>query len=126
MATSSGHFGSLGAAPGQFTIPFDLSVDDDGNVYVLDDGAERITKLAPDGTPLWIADHTTDPRLVGHPHTAAFDSAGRLVITIDDTGTIVRLDPATGQVLDSFPGGGCESVVDPWDRIWVLDCSRPS
>jgi hypothetical protein len=25
-------------------------------------------------------------------------------------------------VIEAFPGGGCESVVDPWDRIWVLDC----
>jgi outer membrane protein assembly factor BamB len=115
-------FGELGSAPGQFTIPFDLSVDDDGNVYVTDDGAERITKLTPDGTPLWVADATTDARLQGHAHTAAFDSAGRLVVTIDDTATILRLDPATGQVLEALPGGGCESQPDPWDRIWVLDC----
>jgi outer membrane protein assembly factor BamB len=116
-------FGELGSAPGQFTIPFDLGVDHEGNVYVTDDGAERITKLAPDGSPLWIADATTDARLEGHAHTAAFDSVGRLVVTIDDTETILRLDPATGQVLEALPGGGCESQPDPWDRIWVLDCS---
>jgi outer membrane protein assembly factor BamB len=115
-------FGELGSEPGQFTIPFDLGVDDDGNVYVTDDGAERITKVGPDGTALWTADGTTDPRLEGHPHTASFDSAGRLVVTIDDTATILRLDPATGRVLEALPGGGCESEVDPWDRIWVLDC----
>jgi outer membrane protein assembly factor BamB len=115
-------FGELGSAPGQFTIPFDLRVDDDGNVFVTDDGAERITKFAPDGRQLWIADETTDPRLRGHPHSATFDSAGRLVITIDDTETILRLDPATGQVLEALPRGGCDAVVDPWDRIWVLDC----
>ena len=116
-------FGELGSAPGQFTIPFDLNIDDAGNVYVTDDGAERITKVAPDGTSLWIADETTDPRLRGHPHTAAFDSAGRLIITIDDTQTILRLDPETGEVLEALPRGGCESVPDPWGRIWVLDCS---
>ena len=26
-------------------------------------------------------------------------------------------------MLEALPGGGCESEVDPWDRIWVLDCS---
>jgi outer membrane protein assembly factor BamB len=115
-------FGSLGSAPGQFTIPFDLNVDQDGNVYVLDDGAERITKVAPDGTPLWIADQSTDPRLFGHAHTAAFDNDGRLVVTMDDTETIVRLDPGTGAVIDAIPGGGCDTPVDPWDRLFVLDC----
>jgi outer membrane protein assembly factor BamB len=125
--TADGDFvraiGELGSEPGQFTIPYDLGVDGDGNVYVTDDGAERITKLAPDGSPLWIADATTDARLQGHAHTAAFDSAGRLVVTIDDTQTILRLDPSTGQVLEALPGGGCESQPDPWDRIWVLDCT---
>jgi outer membrane protein assembly factor BamB len=116
-------FGGLGSAPGQFTIPFDLGVDDAGNVYVTDDGAERITKVGPDGTPLWIVDETSDPRFRGHAHSAAFDSAGRLVVSIDDTETILRLDPTTGRVLQALPHGGCESVVDPWDRIWVLDCT---
>ena len=115
-------FGSLGSGPGQFTLPFDLSVDDAGNVYVLDDGAERITKFAPDGTAIWVADQSTDPRLLGHPHTAAFDSAGRLVVAIDDTRTIARLDPSTGRVVETLPNGGCEAAVDPWDRIYVVDC----
>jgi DNA-binding beta-propeller fold protein YncE len=66
----------------------------------------------------------TDPRLVGHAHTAAFDHAGRLVVTIDDNSTIVRLDTATGRVLDTMPGGGCDSPVDPWDRIYVIDCGN--
>jgi DNA-binding beta-propeller fold protein YncE len=116
-------FGSLGTGPGQFTIPFDLMVDADGNVIVLDDGAERITKLAPDGTPIWIADQRSDPRLAGHPHSPAFDGAGRLVVTIDDTQTIVRLDPETGRVIDTLAGGGCDSALDPWDRLFIADCT---
>jgi DNA-binding beta-propeller fold protein YncE len=115
-------FGSLGAEPGQFTIPFDLNVDAAGDVYVIDDGAERITKFDTTGSPVWTADHSTDPRLLGHAHTAAFDSAGRLVVAIDDTAIIARLDPETGRVIDTLPGGGCESAVDGWDRIYVIDC----
>jgi outer membrane protein assembly factor BamB len=115
--------GSLGSKPGQFTIPFDLNADASGNIYVLDDGAERITKLSPAGVALWIADSTTDPRLLGHAHTPAFDRAGPLLVTIDDSLTIVRLDAATGRVIDTMPGGGCESPVDAWDRIYIIDCS---
>ena len=115
-------FGTLGSGPDQFTLPFDLSVDDAGNVYVVDDGAERVTKFAPDGTAIWVADHSTDPRLIGHPHTAAFDSLGRVVLVIDDASTVVRLDPSTGRVVEAFPQAGCELAVDPWDRIWFADC----
>ena len=70
-----------------------------------------------------MADQTTDPRLLGHSHTAAFDSEGRLVVAIDDTGMIARLDPSTGRVVDTLPNGGCEAAVDPWDRIYVVDCT---
>ena len=109
--------------PGQFTIPFDLTLDAAGNVYVADDGAERITKLAPDGSPVWIADQRTDPRLAGHPHSPTFDAAGNLVVSIDDTLTLARLDPETGTVVDARGGGGCDVAVDAWDRQYVLDCS---
>jgi streptogramin lyase len=115
-------FGSLGSGPGQFTIPFDLAADAQGNVYVIDDGAQRITRFDARGAPTWTADATTDPRLLGHAHTAAFDSAGRLVVAIDDSETIVRLDAATGQVLEVLPNGACASVIDPWDRILSVDC----
>jgi outer membrane protein assembly factor BamB len=114
--------GSLGAGPGQFTIPFDLTADAAGNVYVTDDGAQRMTKFSPSGAVLWIADQTTDARLVGHAHTPSFDGAGSLVVTIDDSLTIVHLDPATGGVTGATAGGGCQAPVDAWDRIYVVDC----
>jgi outer membrane protein assembly factor BamB len=115
-------FGSLGSGPGQFTIPFDLNADAVGNVYVTDDGAQRITKFSASGAVLWIADQTTDARLLGHAHTPSFDSAGTLVVAIDDSATIVHLDPATGRVIRSISGGGCQAPADAWDRIYVVDC----
>ena len=69
-------FGTDGAAPGQFRVPFDLSVDLAGNVYVLDDGLMRLTKFDPDGNVVWTASRVTDPELEGHGHDAESQFTG--------------------------------------------------
>ena len=71
-------FGSLGSEPGQFTIPFDLSADADGNVYVTDDGLDapdEVLARAVTRCGSWMS--WTNPRLDGHLHDADSDAEGR-------------------------------------------------
>lgn len=113
-------FGSFGTAAGQFLLPFDLSVDTKGNVYVLDDELMRLTKFGPDGAFLWTVDGTTDKELEGNGHDADIDSKGRIVIGNDGTGRVVYLD-LDGKVLDAFSAGACNVTVDPADNTYVVD-----
>lgn len=113
-------FGSFGTAAGQFLLPYDLSVDAKGNVYVLDDELTRLTKFGPDGAFHWTVDGTTDKELEGHGHDADIDSKGRIVIGNDGTRRVVYLDP-DGKVLDAFSAGACNVTIDPADNTYVID-----
>jgi len=115
-------FGSLGSDPGQFTIPFDLGVDRTGNVFVTDDGLQRLTKFDPSGRPVWIADGSTDPRLGGHLHTPRIDDQGRITLANDDSGLIVILD-RDGSVIKAFEAPACGVAVDSDGRYHVPDCA---
>jgi hypothetical protein len=114
-------FGSDGTGRGQFRLPFDLSVDPSGDVYVLDDIAQRLTKFAPDGTVLWIASGSSDPVLTGHGHDAQIDSKGRIVVGNDDNGKVVFLD-SNGTVLESFDAEACNVTSDSARNLYVGGC----
>ncbi len=115
-------FGEIGTGPGQFSIPFDLNADADGNVYVLDDGARNLTKFSPTGEVIWIVDASTSELLDGHGHSVAFDTQGRVVLAIDDNSKVVYLDPGDGTVVDSFDALGCDVAVHRTGYIFVSDC----
>ena len=117
-------FGTDGTGPGQFRLPFDLSVDPAGNVYVLDDSLMRLTKFDPDGNVVWTASGATDPELAGHGHDANIDSKGRIVLGNDDSGRVVYLDPE-GKVVEAFlptAGGACNVTLDDKDDLYVGGC----
>jgi outer membrane protein assembly factor BamB len=114
-------FGSLGSEPGQFTIPFDVSADAAGNVYVTDDGLRRLTKFSPDGEPIWVADASTDAVLDGHLHDADVDADGRVVLMNDDLRKVVIMSPA-GEVVESFDAPGCDVTFDGAGRFYVTGC----
>ena len=90
--TADGQFvrsiGEFGNGPGQFTWPFDLVVDADGNLYVADDKEQTLARLSPSGRQLWRRGglDETDPRLQGHQHLSMVDSQGRPLTTNDDQG----------------------------------------
>jgi hypothetical protein len=113
--------GSLGSLDGQFILPFDLSADAAGNLYVIDDQQGRVSKFGPDGTFLWAADGTTDARLAGHNHDARFDGQGRIVLGNDDSGKIILLG-TDGKVVDSFAANACDATVDHAGDYFVTGC----
>jgi outer membrane protein assembly factor BamB len=110
-------FGTFGTAHGQFAEPFDLSVDAQGNTYVLDHDLSRLSKFGPDGAFLWTVDGTADQELDGSLHGADIDSNGRIVVVNDGTRRVVYLDPS-GKVVDAFDAGECDVTVDPDGNIY--------
>ena len=100
-------------------MPFDLSVDAAGSVYVLDDALMRVSKFGADGSFVWTVDGASDNELKGHVHDADIDSKGRIVLGNDDTGRVVYLD-GDGMVLDAFSAPACEVTIDPADDLLCL------
>jgi sugar lactone lactonase YvrE len=126
-------FGGFGTGPGQFRDPINMTLDRAGNVYLIDDGAQTIIKLTPDGTPEWTVGgpDEPDPDLAGYHHRGAFDSAGVYWLTNDENGRVVALD-ADGSKVDAFGGLGTEPgqfqgtvsvVFDANDNAYVDECS---
>ncbi len=135
--TASGRFlrsvGSYGNGPGQFTWPFDLVVDDTGNLYVADDKEQTLTKLSPTGDQIWrrggLAE--TDPRLQGHEHLSMLDAQGRLLTTNDDRGLVMLLAPdgSVEHTLDPAEleaGGVCDATIDAAGHYFLTSCYTPS
>ena len=123
--------GEYGNGPAQFTWPFDLALDGDGNIYLADDKEETLTKLSPSGEQLWRRGGLgeTDPRLQGHAHLASFDQQGRLLVVIDDKGLVVRMD-TDGRVVDSVdaqarPTELCDASAGPTELVYLAACLEP-
>ena len=121
-------FGSFGSGPGQMLRPFDLVVDQAGNVYVIDDGrtSGQLTKFSPTGQQVWRLPEG-DPDLAGHLHVQDIDRHGRLVLVNDDLGRVIYLSE-DGHEVDAFgdlgAAGGCEVTVDAQGRTYVTGCIR--
>ena len=100
-------FGSYGDRPGQYLDPINIAVDTAGNVDVIDDGTQTISKVDAAGKVLWRIAGTaeTDPDLKGFHHRGSFDSKGLLWITNDGNGRVVAID-GQGKKADAFGGRG--------------------
>jgi DNA-binding beta-propeller fold protein YncE len=123
-------FGSFGSGKGQFLRPFDLVADDHGNVYIVDDQAETLSKFSPAGKVVWrIGGGSGDPDLNGHFHLASIDAHGRLVVVNDDRKRVLYIDPG-GHKVDAFSpdaaafpdGNVCEATVDAAGNTYVSGC----
>ncbi len=124
-------FGGFGSGKGQFLRPYDLVVDDAGNVYVVDDTAKTLTKFSPTGKVIWTigGGASSDRDLTGHFHFTSFDAHGRLVIVNDDQGRVLYVDPS-GHKVDAFSpdsaafpfGIVCHATVDAAGNTYVAGC----
>jgi sugar lactone lactonase YvrE len=124
-------FGRIGSGKGQFLLPYDLVVDKSGNVYVVDDQAETLTKFSPAGKVIWEIGSgvATDPDLNGHFTVTSFDAHGRLVVMNNDQTRVLYIDPG-GHKVDAFSpstagsptGAMCFATVDAAGNTYVSGC----
>ncbi|MEP6632227.1 MAG: NHL repeat-containing protein [Lapillicoccus sp.] len=122
-------FGSFGPTDAQLLMPYDLTVDDAGHVFVEDDQRQRLTRFSAAGAADWvIGGLSNDPDLRGHFHPGMVDRHGRLLVTNDDNGRILYID-ASGHKVDAFGGSGplvkdgpCDISVDDRGYTYISPC----
>jgi len=124
-------FGRPGEGPGRFLDVFDLAVDQGGNVYVADDGAETLSKVSVTDRFEWSVGGPTNPDddLLGHFHSPQIDPHGHVVAGVDNAHTVVYLDD-NGHKFEAFnvaryfrnASGPCNVSVDQVGDTVVQSC----
>jgi NHL repeat len=127
-------FGSYGDANSQFLFSSNLTLDPDGNVYVVDGVKKTLSKFSPSGAFEWKIGGTseTDLDLDGYLHLSSsnFDSHGRILIANDEKNRIVYLDDM-GNKVDAFGSpqdfrdGACDVTVNAAGYTFVNSCQEP-
>jgi hypothetical protein len=92
-------FGSLGSGPGRFNSPQGMVVDGDGRVIVVDQGNNRLVRLAFDGEAFSYLDSIRAG--FNAPTGLAVDARGYLAVADTGNNRIVVLDPQ-GNVRGEF------------------------
>lgn len=122
--------GSAAATKAGMLAPFDLVVDEKGNVYVADDQLWTLSRISAAGGRDWRigGDGESDPDFIGHFHLAMTDAHRRIVATNDDKDLILYVDEK-GHKVDVFGGddkrtkdGPCDATVDAKGNVYVLQC----
>lgn len=85
--------GGAGAGPSQFASPLDMTLDAQGNLYVVDSLNHRIQKIAPDGTAQTFGEQGNDQGQFANPRSADYDlNDGPWGIAVDGQGNIYVAD----------------------------------
>jgi DNA-binding beta-propeller fold protein YncE len=87
-------FGRAGEAPGRFSIPRAVAVDDQGYIYVADTGNHRVQKLSPSGEVVarW-GEQGRAPGQFGAPSGIAVDHEGNVYVADSGNYRVQKLSP---------------------------------
>jgi outer membrane protein assembly factor BamB len=118
-------FGSFGTGPGQFGNIDEVEVASDGSVYVVDNQKEPLSKFTSTGKFSWrLSRLSSDPDAHAIPHGVAVRSDGSVLMSCEDCGHILVIDPATGRIrqrfadVESLRSAGMVNL-DPKGNIYV-------
>lgn len=128
--TYSSSFGSAGTGNGQFSDPYGVAVDPEGNVWVSDRTANRVQKFNSKGEYVCkIGSTGTGNGQFKAPHGLAADSAGNVWVADTENNRLEKIGPSceylsqmgklgegNGQFAEPFG-----VTVDPSGNIWVAD-----
>jgi DNA-binding beta-propeller fold protein YncE len=122
-----GEAGVSGDGPNQFSGPTDVTVGEDGSVYVTDghetQSNHRVMKFSPEGDFLMsFGEFGSAPGQFNVPHAIATDSRGRLFIADRDNNRIQIFDP-NGRFLEQWTQFGRPSgiAIGADDTVYVSD-----
>jgi tripartite motif-containing protein 71 len=123
-------FAWRGAEMGKFDVPWGVTTDAEGNVYVSDTSNARIQKFQPDGQPLlkWGRDGSFDGAFF-FPRGVAVDFVGNIYVADEGNNRVQKFD-ARGSFLTKWgrEGSGPGQFKAPWGiacdalgNVYVVD-----
>jgi prepilin-type N-terminal cleavage/methylation domain-containing protein len=128
----SGSIGSYGSGNGQFILPYGVSVDGSGNIWVADTGNFRIQEFNSSGT--YLNQFGTQGYSAGqfhHPNYMTFDISGNLWVMDGDTSRaqeysssgsyISEFGGVTGPANGQFQYAPLGAAIDAKGNFWLTD-----
>lgn len=126
-------FAWRGAEMGKFDVPWGLTTDHQGNVYISDTSNARVQKYQPDGTPVmkWGRDGSYDGAFF-FPRGIAIDFVGNVYVADEGNHRIQKFD-ARGSFLAKWgkEGAGPGQFKSPWGvacdalgNVYVVDSNN--
>lgn len=123
-------FAWRGAEMGQFDVPWGVTTDQDGNLYVSDTSNARIQKFQPNGSPItqWGRDGSYDGAFF-YPRGIAVDFVGNIFVADEGNNRVQKFDPR-GNFLMKWgkEGSGPGQFKSPWGiacdalgNVYVVD-----